>query len=314
MPKREEEGVVDNKKNTRVIAFANQKGGVGKTTNTVQVGAALAQRGKKVLLMDLDENAGTTKHLGISADSNLYGTYEVLLGLEDPNDLVISRDPEEGFNLPKNLSVLIGSRKLSMLEKSLVEIDKHASVHDCLKKPLRLLDGKYDYVLLDLPPQMPAQNLAAYRAVPWFILCGIPQAFAMHGLNEAVLDINAVRKNETNPNVQVLGVVLGGIDRRTRLSRELTTYVERVFNRPHAIPRRLEPIIPTSQDLCNAQERGQTIFDYKHNSPVAQVYLELSKNMEKNLRRIEKENTQDVKELSDKEVRQISDEIRADLN
>jgi nitrogenase subunit NifH len=87
-----------------------------------------------------------------------------------------------------------------------------------------------------------------------------------------------------------------------------------LFNRPHAIPRRLEPIIPTSQDLCNAQERGQTIFDYKHNSPVAQVYLELSKNMEKNLRRIEKENTQDVKELSDKEVRQISDEIRADLN
>lgn len=299
---------------TRVIAFANQKGGVGKTTNTVQVGAALAQRRRKVLLMDLDENAGTTKHLGVSVDSNFYGTFEVLLGLEDPNDLVISNDPDEGFVLPENLDVLIGSRKLSMLEKSLVEIDKHASVHDCLKKPLKFLEGKYDYVLLDLPPQMPAQNLAAYRAVPWFVLCGIPQAFAMHGLNEAVRDINAVIKNETNPDVQVLGVILGGIDRRTRLSRELTTYVERVFNRPNAIPRRLEPIVPTSQDLCNAQERGKTIFDYKPNSPVAQVYLELSKSMERKLKKIETEQAQIVRELSDTDVRNISDEVRADLN
>ncbi len=305
---------MEEKRTTQIIAFANQKGGVGKTTNTVQIGAALAQEGRKVLLMDLDENAGTTKHLGLSVDTNFYGTYEVLLGLEDPNDLVISNDPDEGFRLPENLDVLIGSRKLSMLEKSLVQIDKHAAVHDCLKKPLKLLKGKYDYILLDLPPQMPAQNLAVYRAVPWFILCGIPQAFAMHGLNEAVRDINAVIKNESNPDVQVLGVILGVIDRRTRLSRELTTYVERVFNRPNAIPRRLEPIVPTSQDLCNAQEHGRTVFDYKPNSSVARVYLELAHNMEKNLEMISYEQKQVVRELSDTEVRDISDVIREDLN
>lgn len=305
---------MEEKRTTQIIAFANQKGGVGKTTNTVQIGAALAQEGRKVLLMDLDENAGTTKHLGLSVDTNFYGTYEVLLGLEDPNDLVISNDPDEGFRLPENLDVLIGSRKLSMLEKSLVQIDKHAAVHDCLKKPLKLLKGKYDYILLDLPPQMPPQNLAVYRAVPWFILCGIPQAFAMHGLNEAVRDINAVIKNESNPDVQVLGVILGVIDRRTRLSRELTTYVERVFNRPNAIPRRLEPIVPTSQDLCNAQEHGRTVFDYKPNSSVARVYLELAHNMEKNLEMISYEQKQVVRELSDTEVRDISDGIRADLN
>src|SRR5687767_3764271 len=130
---------------TRVLAFANQKGGVGKTTNTVQIGAALAHRKKKVLIMDMDENAGATKHLGISVDSNLLGTFEVLLGLEDPNDLVVSNDPDEGFDLPPNLNVLIGSRKLSTLEKSLVQVDKHASVHDCLKRPLKLLEGNYDY-------------------------------------------------------------------------------------------------------------------------------------------------------------------------
>jgi len=299
---------------TRVLAFANQKGGVGKTTNTVQIGAALAHRKKKVLIMDMDENAGATKHLGISVDSNLLGTFEVLLGLEDPNDLVVSNDPDEGFDLPPNLNVLIGSRKLSTLEKSLVQVDKHASVHDCLKRPLKLLEGSYDYVLLDLPPQMPAQNLAAYRSVPWFVLCAIPQAFAIHGLNEAVRDINAVIKNETNPKVQILGVILACIDRRTRLSRELNTYVERVFNRPGSIPRRLEPVIPTAQDVCNAQDARKTIFDYKPNSPVAQAYLELSKKLERQLHKIEVEQAQVVKELSDTELRDISDEVRGDLH
>lgn len=92
--------------------------GVGKTTNTVQIGAALAQRRKKVLIIDMNENAGATKHLGISVDSNLLGTFEILLGLENPIDLVISNDPDEGFDLPKNLDLLIGSRKLSTLEKA----------------------------------------------------------------------------------------------------------------------------------------------------------------------------------------------------
>ena len=161
---------------------------------------------------------------------------------------------------------------------------------------------------------MPAQNLAAYRSVPWFVLCAIPQAFAIHGLNEAVRDINAVIKNETNPKVQILGVILAGIDRRTRLSRELNTYVERVFNRPGSIPRRLEPVIPTAQDVCNAQDARKTIFDYKPNSPVAQAYLELSKKIEKQLRKIETEQKQVVKELSDTELRDISDEVRGDLH
>lgn len=161
---------------------------------------------------------------------------------------------------------------------------------------------------------MPAQNLAAYRSVPWFVLCAIPQAFAIHGLNEAVRDINAVIKNETNPNVQILGVILAGIDRRTRLSRELNTYVERVFNPPKAIPRRLEPVIPTAQDVCNAQDARQTIFDYKPNSPAAQTYIELSKKLERQLRKIENEQAQAVKELSDTELRDMSNEVRGDLH
>jgi nitrogenase subunit NifH len=112
----------------------------------------------------------------------------------------------------------------------------------------------------------------------------------------------------------VLGVILAGIDRRTRLSRELTTYVERVFNRPKAIPRRLEPSIPTAQELCNAQEQGRTIFDHKPTSSVAQSYLELAKTIETQLKRIQAKQAKIVKELSDTEVQAISDEVRADLN
>jgi chromosome partitioning protein len=132
---------------TLTIGIGNQKGGVGKTSTTVQLGAGLAELGRRVLIIDLDVNAGATKHLGIVPNAFL-GIFEVLVNQEDPLNIIVTPE-DEGNRLPPNLHVITGSRKLEELEERL-EMRKskfdNTLLHDVLKPVLERLQGHYHYI------------------------------------------------------------------------------------------------------------------------------------------------------------------------
>lgn len=264
---------------TVVIGIGNQKGGVGKTTITVQLACALAERGRKVLIIDLDVNAGSTKHFGIKPEAYL-GTFEVLVGDEQPLDVVITRDDEE--RLPEGIDLLSGSRKLEELENRLrMKKSKFDDVplHDVLKPVVRQLRGHYDYVFLDTPPSAPLPVVAAYKAADGFLLVAIPEGLAIKGLNEALHDVEEVRKYG-NPTLALVGVAIGAVEGKTRLSKELVDYVARTFS-----DHQLVPVIPRATIIPTAQTQERTVFDVDPSHPIVQAFRDLAADFE---RKVEK--------------------------
>ncbi len=269
---------------TVVIGIGNQKGGVGKTTITVQLACALAEMGRKVLIVDLDVNAGSTKHFGIKPEAFL-GTFEVLADHEDPMNVVVSRDDElsneEGINnLPEKVFLITGSRKLEKLEERLrnekSKFDK-TPLHDCIKPALEGLRGQFDYVFLDTPPSAPLPIVAAYDSADGFLLVAMPEGLAIQGLREALHDIEEVRQYG-NPKLQLVGIALTGVENRTRLSRELVAYVAGTFKEHHLLP-----VIPRSTIIPTAQTQEKTLFELDPQHAVTQAFRDLAKNFERNV-------------------------------
>lgn len=273
-------------KNTAIVGIGNQKGGVGKTTVTVQLACALAELGRKILIIDLDVNAGSTKHFGIKPEAFL-GTFEVLADGEDPFNVIITRDDDfgkdEGINnLPANIDLISGSRKLEKLEERIREgkskFDR-SPLYDCIKGPLATLRGHYDYIFLDTPPSAPLPIVAAYDSADGFLLVAMPEGLAIQGLREALHDIEEVRQFG-NPSLRLVGIALTGVENRTRLSRELVAYVAGTFTEHH-----LRPVIPRSTIIPTAQTQEKTIFQLDPNHTVSLAFKELAKNFEINIER-----------------------------
>ena len=261
--------------NTVVIGIGNQKGGVGKTTMTVQIACALAEKGRRVLIIDLDVNAGATKHFGIKPEAFL-GTFEMLVGHEEPLDVVLTTEDEDN-SLPENVHIIPGGRKLESLEERLrakkSKFDD-APLHDCLKPATDKLRGYYDYVLLDTPPSAPLPIIAAYKAADGFLLVAIPEGLAIQGLKEALQDIVEVNKYR-EPQLQLVGIAVGAVENRTRLSRELLAYVAGTFKEFQLLPP-----IPRSTIVPTAQTQAKTIYDLDPTHPVVQAFRELATNFE----------------------------------
>src|SRR4029077_5884495 len=134
---------------TRVIAVGNQKGGVGKTTNTVHIARALAELGRKVLIIDLDMNHGATRHFGVEPEAFL-GSFELMVGGEEPENLVLTASGnEEGVDLPENVDLMRAARKREAIEEAVSSTSKFVTPQEVLQRPLRALRGKYDYIFLD---------------------------------------------------------------------------------------------------------------------------------------------------------------------
>src|SRR6266498_4104355 len=171
---------------TRVIAIGNQKGGVGKTTNAVHIARALVEKGRRVLLIDLDMNYGATRHVGIKPEAFL-GSFEMLIGAEAAENLILtSKDNETGMHIPEGLDIIPAARKLESIDKVMNSTSKFMTPQEMLKRPLDSLRGKYDYVFLDTAPNATVPTVAAYLNADYFILSALPEAFAIGGLNDAL--------------------------------------------------------------------------------------------------------------------------------
>jgi chromosome partitioning protein len=267
------------KRTTRVIAIGNQKGGVAKTTNAVHIATALGELGRRCLIWDLDMNHGATLHFGIPSESFL-GTFEVLIGEEKPEDVIITN--EDDVELPENVHLIAARRNLEKLDQVLVAKNKFLITQDVLIEPLKNLDGLYDFIFLDTAPNATTPTIAAYKATDWFILSAMPDPFAIAGLNDALADIQDAQRHG-NRSLNLLGVILSGVDRRTRLANTLNEYVEQIFSPDGQSSAKFKTTISRSTVIPQAQKQGKTLFQTHPTHMVTEQYREIAIEIEERL-------------------------------
>jgi chromosome partitioning protein len=267
-----------------LCAIGNQKGGVSKTTDCVHLATALAELQRRVLIIDLDANAGATRHFGIPPESYL-GTFEVLVGLEQPEDVLISADDEE-VDLPAHMSLMPANRKLEKVEQALLSQNKFVVLQDVLIKPLERLKPLFDYIFLDTAPNATAPTIAAYKAADYFLLSAIPDPFAIAGLSDALTDIEAARMHG-NPQLTLLGVILSMMDRRTNLAKTLRDYVQEKFALDGHESLKFATTIDRSTEVPKAQREGKTLFQTNPVHKVTDQYRHLAREVESRLHKFE---------------------------
>jgi len=249
---------------TRIYTLVNQKGGVGKTTTTINLGAYLAQLGQRVLVVDLDPQANATSCLGVDKLSVQGGTYEALLGDANIASYVL-------LNERLKLSLLPSSPSLAGAEVELVdELAREVR----LRKAIEPLASKYDYVLIDCPPSLGLLTvnglMAAINGVIVPVQC---EYLALEGLGQLTQTIERVR-SLLFPELNVRGVVLTMFDSRTNLSTDVVAEVNRHF--PEQVFR---SVIPRSIRLAEAPSYGLPISAYAPTSVGAVAYEALAKEL-----------------------------------
>jgi len=233
---------------------------------------------------DLDMNHGATRHFGIPPETFL-GTFEVLMGEELPADVIVTNE-DEGVDLPPNVDLLSARRNLEKIDHALLTKSKFIFLQDVLIKPLRSLFGKYDYIFLDTAPNATTPTIAAYKAAKWFLLTAMPDPFAIAGLTDALHDIEDAQNNG-NAELRLLGVVLAGVDKRTRLANTLTSYVEETFTIDPTHSLKFITTISRSTAVPQAQRVGKTIFQTEPEHKVAEQYRMLARELEARIAQIE---------------------------
>ena len=249
---------------TRIYTLVNQKGGVGKTTTTINLAAYLAKHGKDVLVVDLDPQANATSCLGVDKLNVQGGTYEALLGEENIFQYVL-------LNERLKLSLLPSSPSLAGAEVELVE---ELAREMRLRKAIQTVADKYDYVLIDCPPSLGLLTVNGLMAAISGVIVPVQcEYLALEGLGQLTQTIERVR-SALFPELEVRGVVLTMFDNRTNLSSDVVDEVNRHF--PNQV---FKSIIPRSVRLAEAPSYGLPISEYAPATVGAQAYEELAKEL-----------------------------------
>ena len=249
---------------TRIYTLVNQKGGVGKTTTAINLGAYLAQLGQRVLIVDLDPQANATSCLGVDKRAVQEGTYEALLNEGLPASSIL-------FNERLNLSLIPSSPALAGAEVELVD---EPGREFRLKNALTSLNGKYDYILIDCPPSLGLLTVNGLVAAREGVLVPVQcEYLALEGLGQLTQTIERVQ-SALFPGLRVRGVILTMFDPRTRLSADVVKEVNNHF--PGQV---FKSIVPRSIRLAEAPSYGLPISAYAPVSVGAQAYEALAKEL-----------------------------------
>jgi chromosome partitioning protein len=246
----------------RIVAVANQKGGVGKTTTSVNLGAALAALGQRVLLIDLDPQGNATSALGMQ-ELEGESLYDPLVGNESIIDKIFPTRLEGLFLIPSDLD-------LAGAEIEIARMDNHLTRLSTKLIALRE-DGTFDFVLIDCPPSLGilmTNALAAADEILTPIQC---EYFALEGLVKIVRVVEQVRASGANPGVQIAGIVMTMFDGRTKLSSQVVAEV-----REHFGDRVYETVIPRTVRLSESPSFGKTILEYDSSGGGARAYRQLA--------------------------------------
>jgi chromosome partitioning protein len=246
---------------TRTYALVNQKGGVGKTTTAINLGAYLAQMSQKVLLVDLDPQANATSCLGINHTEIRSGTYDALIGLTPASESVL-------HNPKLQLSLLPSSPSLAGAQVEIVEIEGREKL---LQHSLTRIDGHYDYILIDCPPSLGLLTVNGLLAATSGVIIPVQcEYLALEGLTQLMQTLRRV-KSGLFPDLSIRGLLLTMFDSRTNLSRDVVVEVRRHF--PGKV---FQTIIPRSVRLAEAPSHGLPILTYAPKSPGAIAYRSMT--------------------------------------
>lgn len=249
----------------KVISVANQKGGVGKTTTTVNLATLLAKKGKKVLLIDTDPQGNATSGLGITKELEL-SVYDILIGETTFNEVIQE-------TTIKNLKVCPSNISLAGAEVELVSM---MSREQRLKTKLDEIKDQYDYILIDCPPSLGLITLNAFTASDSVLIPVQCEYFALEGLGQLLNTVNLVKKH-LNKNLEVEGALLTMYDARTNLSNQVVKEVKKYFE-----DKVYKTVIPRNVRLSEAPSYGMPISIYDPRSKGAKAYEKFTKELLKN--------------------------------
>ena len=250
----------------KVIAITNQKGGVGKTTTSVNLSACIANSGKKVLLIDMDPQGNASSGLGIDKDSLELCIYDVLINGMTMNDVIVP-------TALKKLKIAPASIDLAGAGVELVNLPKREHI---LKKALKETRDDYDFIFIDCPPSLDLLTLNALTAADGVLIPIQSEFYALEGVSQLINTVNLVKKS-LNEKLEIEGVLLTMFDGRTNLSIQVADEVKKFFT-----TKVYKTIIPRNVRLSEAPSYGEPIIIYDPRSKGAEVYMKLAKEVIKN--------------------------------
>ena len=251
-----------------VIAIANQKGGVGKTTTTFNLGVALAHAGKRVLLVDSDPQGDLTTYMGIHDPDNIPVTLSTLMERSIKDEDINSKEAilkhDEGIDLiPSNL-------ELSSMEVSLVNaMSREFTLRNCLSD----IKDKYDYVLIDCMPSLGMITINALACADKVIIPVQSEFLAAKGMSHLMNTVLKVRK-QINPNLKVGGILLTMVDGRTNLSKDIANELRSTYG---TVFKLYDNQIPRGVKAAESSRMGESVLSYDSSSKVAQSYIDFAK-------------------------------------
>ncbi|UOA30327.1 Chromosome partitioning protein ParA [Sulfitobacter sp. DSM 110093] len=253
----------------KIIAIANQKGGVGKTTTTINLAAALAEAGKRILVVDLDPQGNASTGLGIEVEDREYTTYELLLDDIEPEQVIQKTETEGLFIVPATVDLSSADIELFANEK------RSFLLHDALRQT-QMDQFHFDYILIDCPPSLNLLTVNAMIAAHSVLVPLQSEFFALEGLSQLMLTIREVRQSG-NKDLRIEGVLLTMYDRRNNLSQQVENDAranlgELVF----------QTMIPRNVRVSEAPSFAMPVLSYDPSSKGAVAYRDLASELTKN--------------------------------
>lgn len=244
----------------KVISIANQKGGVGKTTTTINLSAALAEKGKRILIIDIDPQGNTSSGFGVDKNQKENTVYELILGYSTIKEAIV-------HNVIPNLDLIPSNVNLAGAEIELIDKPHKEAI---LKNELDFIQEDYDYILIDCPPSLNVLTVNAMVASDAVLVPIQCEFYALEGLSQLIHTINLVRER-LNPKLDIEGIVFTMYDSRTNLSQQV---VENV--REHVTQKIYNTMIPRNVRLAEAPSYGEPITVYDSKSVGAESYRALA--------------------------------------
>lgn len=244
----------------KIIAIANQKGGVGKTTTAINLSACLGQKKKKVLIIDIDPQGNATSGLGISAKDVYHTSYDCIVGNTPMKEIIIKTEYD-------NVSICPGDMNLAGADLELANVERREYR---LKTSVKDIKDDYDFIIIDCPPSLGLITLNAFTACDSVIMPIQCEYYALEGLSQLTKTIKQVKKS-LNKNLGIEGVLLTMYDSRTRLASQVVEEVRKYFSSTV-----FQTVIPRNVRLSESPSYGMPIIVYDKNSKGAKCYTKLA--------------------------------------
>ena len=244
----------------RVIAIANQKGGVGKTTTTINLSACLAEKGKKILVIDTDPQGNTTSGFGLEKNDIENTIYELLLGEISIEESIIKNAVEGVDIIPSNVN-------LAAVEIELIGVDKNEFI---LRNEVEWVKDRYDFIIIDCPPSLSLLTINSMTTADTVLVPIQCEYYALEGLSQLIHTVNLV-KERLNPDLDMEGVVFTMFDSRTNLSMQVVENVKANIQQ-----KVYDTLIPRNIRLAEAPSYGMPINIYDPKSAGAEAYMSLA--------------------------------------